>query len=57
MIRLDDDDHARLKAAAIEAGLTPHQLGRLAILNYVNGYRGPYVLRVPLEQFEGFDAI
>ena len=52
-IRLDNDDVARLEAAAVEAGMTRHQLARMAIQNYLRGYRGPYVLRVPLEAHEG----
>ena len=51
-IRLDDDDATKLDAAAREYGLTAHQLGRMAIQNYLRGYRGPYVLRVPLEAHE-----
>ena len=48
-IRLETADHEKLCAAAVDAGLTPTQLGRMAIQFYVDGYRGPYVLKVPID--------
>lgn len=57
MIRLEDDDTAKLKTAADDLGVTVHEMGRLIILNYLAGWQGPYVLRRPLHDTETEGAL
>ena len=49
MVRLDDEDTQRLRAAADDHGVTIHAMARLIIQNYLAGWTGPYVLRRPLD--------
>ena len=37
MVRLDNEDQAKLKAAADDCGLTVHAMARLIIQNYLAG--------------------
>ena len=49
MVRLDDEDHAKLEAAANDHGVTVHTMARLIIQNYLAGWVGPYVVRRPID--------
>lgn len=48
MIRLAAEDKAKLQTAADDYGVSIHEMGRLILLNYLQGYQGPYVVRRPL---------
>lgn len=52
MVRLDEADHEKLKAAAADHGVTVHALARLIIQNYLVGWTGPYIVRKPLHDPE-----
>ena len=56
MLRLPDADLEKLRVAADDIGAKDAVLARLIVQNYLAGYQGPYVLRVPLADSEAGEA-
>ena len=48
--RLDDQDYAGLKAAAGDLNHSPGAMMRHILQKYLAGYKGPYVLQIPLTE-------
>lgn len=48
-VRFDKQDMQALKAAANDANHLPATMVRSIVQHYLLGYKGPYVLRVPME--------
>lgn len=49
-VRMDKHDAELLAVAAKDHFVSPHQLARMVIQNYLAGYTGPYVLRKPIDE-------